>query len=225
MTVPILYKFFRALCRIVTTTMFELKAYGVEHVPATGGALMISNHESYLDPALIGVQVRRNMTFMAKSELFDVPVFGWVIRRLGAYPVRQGKGDKGAIDETIRKLQEGHLLNIFPEGARTPDGQLGPIQKGVALVVKRAKVPIVPVVIAGSFEAWPRWRPLPVASPVGVLYGPAIDVSGKKADEITQLIDRTFRSMRVDLEARLKRDMHGLPPLRPRLPRSERKMP
>ncbi|HEV7301862.1 MAG TPA: lysophospholipid acyltransferase family protein [Tepidisphaeraceae bacterium] len=220
--VPVIYKFCRGVCRIATTVLFDLKVYGVHHVPDEGGALMISNHESYLDPALIGVQVRRNMTFMAKSELFEVPGFGWLIRRLGAFPVRQGKGDKGAIDETIRKLQEGHLLNVFPEGARTLDGKLGPIQKGVALIVKRAKVPIVPVMIAGSYEAWPRSKAMPQSHPVGVLYGPPIDVGGMKAEEITQLIDRTFRAMRVDLEARMKRDAHLPSSPGRRLPRGQR---
>jgi 1-acyl-sn-glycerol-3-phosphate acyltransferase len=136
-----LYKFCRGICRIVTSVMCDLKVYGLEHIPDEGGALIISNHESYLDPAVVGVQVRRPFSFMAKSELFEAPVFGRLISALGAFPVRQGKGDRAAIEETIRQLQTGRLLTIFPEGSRTEDGELLPIQKGVALIVKRAKVP------------------------------------------------------------------------------------
>lgn len=193
------YAFFRGICRIITSVLFDLKVYGLKNVPENGGALIIANHASYLDPALIGVQIPRPLSFLAKSELFDVPLFGQLIPRLNAFPVRQGAGDKGAIEETIRRLREGHLLTLFPEGQRTPDGTLQKIQKGVALVVKRAEVPIVPAVIIGAFKAWPKQRLIFTSHPVCVLYGPPLDVSQMKAAEIVELIDRTFRKMLVEL--------------------------
>jgi 1-acyl-sn-glycerol-3-phosphate acyltransferase len=207
-----LYKFCRGICRIVTSVVCDLKVYGLEHVPDEGGALIISNHESYLDPAVVGVQVRRPFAFMAKSELFANPLFGRLISKLGAFPVRQGHGDRGAIEETIRLLQDGHLLTIFPEGSRTEDGNLMPIQKGVALIVKRAKVPIVPAVIVGSFRAWPKGKLLFGSHPVRVQYGPPLDVSHMKADDIVELIDATFRTMLNELRARVSDSAVRLPP-------------
>lgn len=195
------YAFCRGACRIVTSVFFDLKVYGLHHIPADGGALVIANHASYLDPALIGVRIPRPLSFLAKSELFKVPVFGWIIRQCNAFPVRQGAGDKGAIDETIRRLQEGHLLTLFPEGQRSPNGTLQPIQRGVALIVKRAGVPIVPAVIIGAYKAWPKGRPIFQSNPVRVLFGPPLDVSKMKSNEIVEVIDQTFRTMLAELEA------------------------
>jgi 1-acyl-sn-glycerol-3-phosphate acyltransferase len=196
------WKAAQALCRILTTLMFDLKAYGVENVPPRGGVLLVSNHQSYLDPVLLGVPIKRPMSYLAKSELFENKYFGGLIRGLNAFPVRQGAGDVGAVKETIKRLAQGHLLNIFPEGTRTEDGQIGKIEPGAALVVRRANVPVVPVVIDGSFEAWPRNKRLFHAHPIRVMYGRPMDVSNLKAAEITKLIDRTLRSMFVELRAK-----------------------
>src|SRR5262249_9837762 len=131
----------RVICRIVSTQMFDLKVYGTHHVPPGGGVLIISNHQSFLDPVVLASQLRRPLSFLAKSELFEVPGFGWLIRHLNAFPVRQGEGDVGAVRETIRRLQEGHALNMFPEGSRSLDGEIAPIQAGIGLIVRRAGVP------------------------------------------------------------------------------------
>ncbi len=193
------YKAMRAIFRMTLTIIFDFKAYGVKNIPLTGGVLMLSNHESYLDPALVGVMVPRIMSYMAKSELFTNKYFGWYIRRLHAFPVKQGRGDISAMRETIERLKEGHLLNIFPEGSRSEDGQLGEIQAGAALVIRRAQVPVVPTIIIGSHQSWPRGQAFPRPAKLRVLYGPAIMMHEMKAHEITETIDRTFHAMRKQL--------------------------
>lgn len=187
------------LCRIGTSLLFDLKTYGTEHVPKTGGALLVANHQSYLDPILVAVHLYRPVSFLAKSELFENRYFGWLIRSLHAFPVRQGEGDVGAVRETIRRLGEGHILNVYPEGSRTETGEIGPIQKGVALVVRKAGVPIVPVAIDGSFQAWPKMRKLFRPHPIRVLYGPPMDMSGMKGEQVVQRIDSTLRTMLAEL--------------------------
>jgi 1-acyl-sn-glycerol-3-phosphate acyltransferase len=195
-----------AVCRLVMVFMFDLKVYGRQHVPRRGGVLLISNHQSYLDPVLVGVYLRRPMSYMAKSELFQNKYFTWLIRSLNAFPIRQGAGDIGAIKETVRRLKAGQMLCVFAEGTRTESGDLLPIEPGAALVVRRAGVPTIPCVIQGSFEAWPRSNRLFRSYPISVMYGPPLQVQGLKAEAITKLIDRTLRQMMTELrEIRSKR--------------------
>jgi 1-acyl-sn-glycerol-3-phosphate acyltransferase len=204
-----LWRTLRMPARILATLMFNLKAYDRHFVPQRGGVLLVANHQSYLDPVLIAVYLRRPMSYMAKSELFKNRYFGWLIRSLNAFPVKQGSGDVGAVRETIKRLREGHMLNIFPEGSRTQTGEIAPMLPGAALVVKKADVPIVPVVIDGSFRLWPKGRKFPRCGHVSVMYGPPINVEGLSAKQITELIDRTLRTMFDQLraiEARRRRE-------------------
>jgi 1-acyl-sn-glycerol-3-phosphate acyltransferase len=198
------YSFFRTCCRIAATVFFDLKVYGVEHVPNTGGVLLLSNHLSFLDPACIGVQLRRPASYLAKSELFDVPVFGRVIPRLNAVPVRQGAGDIGAVRETIKRLKEGRVLTVFPEGARSLDGELQPLQGGFTLIVRKAGVPIVPVGIDGSYEAWARGTALPSCARVRVKFGPPLHVQELKPAEIITAVESALRGLIADLRAMRK---------------------
>jgi 1-acyl-sn-glycerol-3-phosphate acyltransferase len=197
-----LWKLAQTIVRIGTTVVLDLKVYGRDNVPDDGGALMVSNHQSYLDPAVLGAQLRRPMSYLAKADLWNNPAFGWLISHLYAYPVEQGKGDKGAITETITRLREGHLLNIFPEGSRTETGELLPIQRGVALVIRKAKVPVLPAVVDGSFRAWPKGQLLPGRHRVRVLIGKPIRMDHLDGKEIVAEVDRLFREMLAELRAR-----------------------
>lgn len=197
----ILWRGLQGIARIFTTLLFDLKVYGRDHIPPSGGVLLVANHQSYLDPVVVAVRLRRPVSFFAKSELFEKHAFAWLIRALHAFPVRQGEGDIGAVKETIRRLKEGHLLSIFPEGSRTADGELGKIEPGVALMIRRAGVPVVPVVVSGSFVAWPRGRKMFRSAPIRVLYGPPMELNHLKPAQITARIDQTFRRMLKELEA------------------------
>lgn len=197
-----LYKTLQVLARILTTQLFELKTCGLENVPRTGGALLLANHQSYLDPVVVGVQLRRPITFMADSNLFKNRFFGWLIRNLHAFPVRQGKGDVGAIKQSIQLLHDGHMLNIYPEGSRSSDGEIAEIQSGIALIVRRANVPIIPVLIDGAYKAWPRQRKIFRAFPVRIWYGKPLEIEGLGAKEIVALVDRTLRDMQAQVRAK-----------------------
>ncbi len=194
------WKLAQVLCRILTTVLFDLKVYGHKNMPRTGGVLLVSNHQSYLDPVLVGVRLDRPLSYMARSGLFRNPLLAVVIRWLNAFPVRQGEGDVGAVKETIARLQEGHALNIFPEGSRTEDGTLLPMEKGVGLVIRRAKVPVVPVVLDGSFQAWPKGRVIFRPAKIRMLYGKPMNLSELKGDQIVATIDRTLHEMFAELK-------------------------
>jgi 1-acyl-sn-glycerol-3-phosphate acyltransferase len=194
--------FFWRICQVIarvgTTVLFDLRTHGIEHVPKTGGVLLVSNHASYLDPVLVAVRLKRPVSFLARASLFRNPVFAWLITSLHAFPIEQGKGDRGAINETIERLKQGHALNLYPEGTRTEDGKLQKIQAGVALVARKAGVPIVPAYIMGSFDAWPVHRKIPRPAKIRVLYGPPMHIDGMKAEEICRVIDETFHRLQAE---------------------------
>jgi 1-acyl-sn-glycerol-3-phosphate acyltransferase len=189
------WKFLQVIARVGTTLMFDLKVYGSHRVPKTGGVLLVSNHQSYLDPVLLGVRLPRTLSYMAKASLFKIAPFAWFIRSLGAFPVRQGAGDIRAMKEAIERVQEGHALTIFPEGSRSENEEVQPIEPGIALVIRRAKVPVVPAVIDGALDAWPRGHKLFRPRPIRILYGKPMDLSGLSRDQVVEKIGRVFAEL------------------------------
>lgn len=166
------------------------RASGTGNLPRTGGVLLISNHLSHLDVFVLGLPVPRMLNYVARSTLF-IPVLGPLIRSVGGFPIqREGKGTSG-VKETLRRLRDGGIVTFFPEGTRSPDGVLGPLKPGIAALAERARVPIVPAGIAGTFEAWPRWRMLPRPGPVWVHFGRPIapaEIAGATPEFILALM-------------------------------------
>jgi 1-acyl-sn-glycerol-3-phosphate acyltransferase len=193
------WKYLQMIARVGTTLLFDLKVTGTENVPKDGGVLLAANHQSYLDPVVVAVRLYRPVSFFAKSELFENPWFGWFIRMLHAFPVRQGEGDIGAVKEVIRRLGEGYALNIYPEGSRSETGDIAPFEKGIALVIRKARVPVVPVVIDGSFDAWPKDDKLFHAHPIRVKYGKPLILYEKKGPEIISELEQCLKSMLAEL--------------------------
>ena len=189
-------QFFSVLC-------FHVRVAGRENVPAKGAALLVTNHQSMLDPWMIGIALHRQIHFMARESLFKGGLGQYIFETTNAFPVRRGRADSTAVREAIRRLQCGYLLNLFPEATRTFDGTIGPIAAGVAIIVHRAKVPVIPVVIDGAFEAWPRDRKFFRYSGIRVRYGKAIpydELTNLSADEISVRIRREM----IDLQKKLK---------------------
>jgi 1-acyl-sn-glycerol-3-phosphate acyltransferase len=205
----LLYRSCQVICRLVTTLLFDLKVSGKENIPKTGGVLLLSNHQSYLDPVLIGVQLRRPLSYLGKSELFKNPMVSWLFRHLNAIPLQLGAGDIHALRETIKLLKEGHILTIFPEGSRTDTGELLPLQPGFTLVVRKAGVPIVPVVLEGSFHSWRRGCKIFRPYPIRVKFGPPLNVQGLKPEEIVKLLDQTLHALLDELRAENAQEMYA----------------
>jgi 1-acyl-sn-glycerol-3-phosphate acyltransferase len=193
------WKSLQIIARVGTTLCFGLKTSGRENVPKKGGVLLVANHQSYLDPVLVAVHLYRPVSFLAKSELFVNPFLSGLIRLLEAFPVRQGEGDIGAMKEVIRRLREGSALNIYPEGTRTTTGEIEPLEKGVALVIRRSGVPVVPVAIHGSFEAWPKGRWIFRPHPIRLKYGKPMNFEGKKPDQIVSELEGAMCKLLAEL--------------------------
>jgi 1-acyl-sn-glycerol-3-phosphate acyltransferase len=155
----------------VAVVVFRVRVVGREHVPETGGALVLSNHQSHLDPVLIGLACDRRLNYLARESLFGFPPFRWLINSLDAIPIdREGLGLAG-LKETLRRLKQGEMVLIFPEGTRTRDGQVAAFKPGFGLLAKRTAVPLVPVAIEGAYLAWPRRRLLPAPATIHIRFG------------------------------------------------------
>jgi 1-acyl-sn-glycerol-3-phosphate acyltransferase len=159
-------------------------------VPANGPLLVLSNHQSHLDPVLLGVACPRQLRAMARKSLFFGPL-GWMIRSLGAVPIDRGGSGISGIKAILTLLKNQEAVIIFPEGTRTRDGLLQSFQPGFAAIARRSNATIVPVAICGAFEAMPRGKVFPRPWPISLVFGPAISTSEIAAlsdDELVQLV-------------------------------------
>ena len=123
-------------------TLFKVK--GKDNVPQEGAFLLCSNHRAYKDPILLAISSRRKLTFMAKEELFKKTVLGWLIKSLGAFPIRRGKGDAAAVMATLKIMKKGEATVIFPEGTRMKNGERKQVNSGIVRLAIQCGVPIVP---------------------------------------------------------------------------------
>lgn len=190
-----LYKLGRFLCSAVLRCILKIESRGSELMPASGGFLLASNHCSNLDPVLLGICARRELSFMAKEELFLNPVFGWVLRHVNAFPVKRHSGDIGAIRTLIQRVKGGSAVLLFPEGSRQPEGRLGKAQEGIGFLAQKLQVPVVPAFIKGSGLALPPGSSKIKRGRVVVTYGKPVFVEKgvsyqKTADNIMEAIGR-----------------------------------
>jgi 1-acyl-sn-glycerol-3-phosphate acyltransferase len=148
------------------TLAWGLRTEGSRHVPRTGPVLILANHESFLDPAAVGLAVRRPIGYLARKTLFRSRLFAALMPRLGAVAVDQEGMAKEGIRASLDILQSGRPLLVFPEGERTSTGEMQPFKPGIHLLLRRAEAPVLPVGIAGAFDAFPRRAKLPKLTPL-----------------------------------------------------------
>lgn len=149
------YAISRAICRILFKLLFRACIRGEENVPRWGPVLIAPNHVSFLDPVAVGTATRRRIRYMARDDLFTVPILGWVIKNLNSFPVKRDRPDPEAIKEALRVLKRGDALLVFPEGTRSPDGRLLPGQLGIGMLAWNSRATIIPTAIIGSERALP----------------------------------------------------------------------
>lgn len=149
------YFFIRTLALILFKIYFRLQVFCKQNIPPQEGFIFAANHTSYLDPPLLAVASPRVVSFLAKDELFRLPVFGRFIRALNAFPLRTKIGDVKALRWAIGELKAGKVVIIFPEGGRTADGELDEPLKGVGFLAVKANCPVIPAFIEGSEKAYP----------------------------------------------------------------------
>ncbi len=182
MTLPAIYPPLYDACRLSLTVYLKLahrfRARGAEHVPRTGGVLLVSNHASFLDPAVLGAALwHRRIHFLARDTLFENRLFRVWAHAVGAIPIRRNRADLHAMRQIIAVVQHGGVLCLFPEGTRTRDGALRPAKSGIGFLVDKCQVPVVPVYLDGTFRAFPAGarciRPARITAAFGTPLAPA----------------------------------------------------
>ncbi|GAB4343337.1 MAG: lysophospholipid acyltransferase family protein [Cyanophyceae cyanobacterium] len=171
---------------------FRGRVEGLENVPMAGKLLVVSNHASDFDPPFVATAVSRPVAFMAKEELFKIPLLGPAIRHYGAYPVKRGSADRAALRAALTVVDEGWATGLFLDGTRTPDGRIHNPKVGAALIASKTQAPVLPVSIWGAdkiFQPGSKWpRPVPLTVRIGEpMAPPPPKASRQELDDFTQL--------------------------------------
>ena len=177
------YWLMRGLLLLLMKVCFRISRRGQENIPYVGAVIIASNHASNLDPCLVGSMVDRSSYFMAKEELFRIPLLGWWINKVNGFPIRRGAVDRRAMRCALEILGRGDVLVMFPEGTRTRDGLLGKMQSGIAALAARTGAAVVPTYVEGSFGAMRRGQIIPRPRRVCVWFGaPLVFTVGRDGD-------------------------------------------
>ncbi|KAB2338339.1 1-acyl-sn-glycerol-3-phosphate acyltransferase [Cytobacillus depressus] len=186
-----LYSFARSFVNGILNPIYRFEVKGKEHFPKDGGVLLCTNHIHNFDPPVVGINAPRPVHFMAKAELFKVPLLGKILPNINAFPVKRGMSDREALRTGLSLLKEGKVLGLFPEGTRSKTGELGKGLAGAGFFALRTDAAIVPCAIIGPYKAFKRLK---------VVYGKPIDMTALRerrasAEETTEFIMEEIRKL------------------------------
>jgi 1-acyl-sn-glycerol-3-phosphate acyltransferase len=178
------YSFARSVVAGVFKPLYRIEVIGLEHFPKNGGVLLCTNHIHNFDPLVVGITAPRPVHFMAKEELFKVPVLGNIVRKCNAFPVKRGKGDRESLRAGLKVLKDGNVFGLFPEGTRSKTGEIGKGLSGAGFFALRTEADVVPCAIIGPYKSLKTLK---------VVYGKPIameEVRAAKAsaEQVTELI-------------------------------------
>lgn len=203
----------------ILTLFYRFRAYRRDRIPRSGPVLYVSNHQAYLDLMAVGLLIRdRPFTPMGKANLWKPRLMRFIMNGFRSIAVERGGGaNLAAMKAALKELEAGRCILIFPEGHRSTDGLMRPFERGVMLLIKRAKAAlVVPIAIEGTFDLWPRGRTLPrLTGDIQVMAGEAIATTKLAAmgeDEALDHLRRTIESMRIELRARIRCATSGAHP-------------
>ncbi len=187
-----MYKLGRGAVKTLLTPFYRFEVIGYENIPKEGGVLICSNHISNFDPPVVGITAApRQVHFMAKAELFKVPVLGPLVRSFGTFPVKRGMSDREALRVALKILKDGKILGLFPEGTRSVNGELGKGLSGAGFFALRSNAAVVPCAIIGPYKAFSRLK---------VVYGKPINMEELReqkasADVVTEVIMAEIKNL------------------------------
>jgi 1-acyl-sn-glycerol-3-phosphate acyltransferase len=170
--------------------LYRYEAIGLHHIPKEGSVILCCNHISNFDPPFLGSPLKRKVHFMAKAELFDIPVVGWLIEQFGAIPVKRGGVSKESIRTGIQLLKENCVMGIFPEGTRNSDSSMA--KKGAAMFALRSDAVVIPVAIIGQYKLFRKMR---------IVYGPPIDLAVFKESKGSETLEAATDNIMAHIRA------------------------
>lgn len=178
------YSFAKSVASAILKPLYRIEVIGLENFPKEGGVLLCTNHIDNFDPPVVGITAPRTVYFMAKEELFNVPILGNIIRKCNAFPVKRGMSDRDALRKGLNVLKEGHILGLFPEGTRSKTGELGKGLAGAGFFALRSNAFVVPCAIIGPYKSFRKLR---------VVYGKPIEMEEMRSakaspEQVTELI-------------------------------------
>jgi 1-acyl-sn-glycerol-3-phosphate acyltransferase len=188
------------LSKFIAQAFFDLQVFGQDNIIEEGPALLAMNHQSFLDPPLAGICCQREIFYLARKTLFDVPVLGFFMKHVNVIGVDREGSDVGALKSVIRVLRAGGCTIVFPEGTRSRDGNLLPARPGAGLIIAKTLVPVMPMRIFGAFDAFPPGAKWPRRSPVTIVIGEpmrftAADVTGNQRDIFQRLSESVMEEI------------------------------
>jgi 1-acyl-sn-glycerol-3-phosphate acyltransferase len=187
------YRFIYFLAKLFFMIVYGTRFYGQNNLPESGAVVLISNHQSHFDPPLLAVGLRRRLNFLARKTLFRFKPFAWTIDMLDAIPLDLNGIGFAGIKESIKRLKNGEIILVFPEGARTWDGKIAPFLQGSLMLAQRTKSAILPAAISGCYEAFPRTEKYPAfGGRFRVVYGKLIsyeEIKDLSEDELRHLCE------------------------------------
>ena len=178
------YEFARGVVKVGLAPFYRIEVIGKENIPKTGGVLICSNHINNFDPLVVGTTTPRPIHFMAKEELFNVPVLGKIVSNVKAFPVKRGMSDREALRKGLSVLKEEEVLGLFPEGTRSKDGNLGKGLTGAGFFALRTKAEVIPCAIIGPYKTFGKLK---------IVYGKPIEMNSLReqkasAEVVTDVI-------------------------------------
>ena len=175
---------------------FKIRVHQLENVLHEGGSMVMVNHQSNLDPIVMGAFYPGYVSFLAKKALFKYPPLSWILYGLDCIPIDRKSTGIGGMKTTLRRLRDGYRVVMFPEGQRSRDGEMIPLMTGFCALFRRTKVPMVPVGMDGPFQAWPRGTSLPRPGHIHVVVGEAIyfkDVEHLTDEQLTEFLEKRIK--------------------------------
>ncbi|MEH7086783.1 lysophospholipid acyltransferase family protein [Neobacillus drentensis] len=188
------YDFAKSVVTGIFKPLYRVEAIGLEHFPKEGGVLLCANHIHNFDPIIVGIMAPRPVHYMAKEEIFSVPVLGNIVRKCNAFPVKRGFSDREALRTGLKILKDGHVFGLFPEGTRSKNGELGKGLAGAGFFALRSSASVVPCAIIGPYRSFRKLK---------VVYGEPIDLEEMRkekasAELVTELIMSKIDKLRKE---------------------------
>lgn len=203
------HSFIRVFCVVAIALLWRVRIYGRKNVPKKGPVLVLSSHQSYLDPFFAQSYLLRHFHFIARETLWDNKIVGPLMNSLFTIPIKQGEADIAAMRKVITKLKADSVVCLFPEGTRTFNGKITEVKPGFALLSRKGNAQIVPTVIDGAFECWPRSQKFPKFRKIAVMYGEVITPEQVKElgdREFAKVLTQKLRQMQKELRKKLGKE-------------------